>query len=117
MSFNQYIQTALWSSSDNNDTPMDENFSISDLAPETHDYLKELYDNFWSENQEILCEALDHTDEDRIDHLLWLTHNGHGAGFFDGDYPNDLEEKLMAAADKLPEINLYVGDDGQIYHF
>jgi hypothetical protein len=46
---------------------------------------------------------------------FWLTHNGHGAGFWDGDLPDEIGDALTKASEKYREIDLYVGDDGMIY--
>jgi hypothetical protein len=48
-------------------------------------------------------------------HDFWLTRNGHGAGFWDGDYEEELGEKLTAICKKMGSIDLYVGDDNKIY--
>lgn len=50
-------------------------------------------------------------------HDFWLTRNGHGCGFWDGDwegaeYYGDI---LTAASKKFKELKPYVGDDGKIY--
>jgi hypothetical protein len=48
-------------------------------------------------------------------HDFLLTRNGHGCGFWDGDWPEEAGERLTAAAEKCGEFNLYVGDDGLLY--
>ena len=48
-------------------------------------------------------------------HDFWLSQNGHGANFRDRDLPEDAIERLMAAAERYGEVNLYVCDDGLIY--
>ena len=45
-------------------------------------------------------------------HDFWLSRNGHGAGFFDGDWPEN-GDKLQAAAEKYGQVDLQV-DDGVI---
>jgi len=47
---------------------------------------------------------------------FWLSRNGHGAGFFDGDW-DEVGDKLQAIAAAYGEFNLYVGDDNQIYGY
>lgn len=59
-------------------------------------------------------EAIDAADESS-GHDLWLTRNGHGAGFWDRGYPEDVAGRLTSAAEALGQIDLYVGDDGVIY--
>jgi hypothetical protein len=48
-------------------------------------------------------------------HDFWLTRNGHGAGFWDGDWPEPLATVLTDAAHAFGELSPYVGDDGLIY--
>lgn len=50
-----------------------------------------------------------------VGHDFWLTRNGHGAGFWDGDYPDDLGRDLTKAAKVYGSCELYIGDDGLIY--
>jgi hypothetical protein len=52
---------------------------------------------------------------ERAGHDFWLTRNGHGAGFWDGDWPEDVGERLTAASKTFGECFLYVGDDGRIH--
>ena len=47
-------------------------------------------------------------------HNLWLTQNGHGAGFWDGDYVKG-DEITALCEEHLKPIDLYVGDDYMIY--
>ena len=51
----------------------------------------------------------------RVGHDLWLTQNRHGAGFWDGDWPEEIGERLTEISKKFGECHLYVGDDGKIY--
>lgn len=115
MSFKDYINTALWISTDDDDSYLDENYSIEDLSDDALRALEMLYDKFWDDNSELLERALDHASDDRIDHILWLTHNGHGVSFLDGDFPCELGTQLEKAASELPQITLYVGDDKKVY--
>lgn len=48
-------------------------------------------------------------------HDFWLTRNGHGAGFWDGDWPEPHGDKLDAVAKGFGSISLYLGDDGKVY--
>lgn len=57
-------------------------------------------------------EDLKEIPENMIGHDLWLTRCGHGAGFWDGDYPEDIGDRLTAACDELGEVWLDLGDDG-----
>lgn len=46
-------------------------------------------------------------------HDLWLSRNGHGAGYWENH--SEAAERLDAAAKELGECYLYVGDDGLLY--
>ena len=48
-------------------------------------------------------------------HDFWLTRNGHGAGFWDGDWEEPQATELDKAATSYGEFDLYLGDDGQIH--
>lgn len=109
-----YEVAALWSSTDmDTDEPLDANHSISDIAPKTHQFLRGLVKKFLNENKNEL-EQSGLTDQ-QIGHSLWLSQNGHGAGFFDYSLDKELEDKLMNAAQELKGVDLEVGDDGQIH--
>ncbi len=108
-----YLVTMLWSSydltdNDDNCEPLDENYGIDDISDELK---KESIDDC----KDFLTQADDMIDDyGSAGHDFWLTRNGHGAGFWDGDYPEH--------GDKLTEISKiyggsdpYSGDDGKIY--
>lgn len=48
-------------------------------------------------------------------HDFWLTRAGHGAGFWDGDLPEELGERLTQASKAAGNREPYIGDDGLIY--
>lgn len=52
---------------------------------------------------------------ERAGHDFWLTRNGHGAGFWDGDWPEPYATQLDKLSKKFGESDLYTGDDGLIY--
>lgn len=110
-----YVRTALWSSIDADGMPLDE--LGAELAPEAARVLARNAERFVSDNSLLIDEALENTpgkDMSDVWHDLWLTANGHGAGFWDGDW-GDYGDRLTAAAKRIGETNLYVGDDGLIY--
>lgn len=106
-----YIEAALWSSTDDNDKPLDENYTAEDPAPETLESMFFGCKEFQSDN----AELLDDLDLEQAGHDFWLTRNRHGAGFWDGDYDEEIGEKLTEASHKFKEITLYIGDDNLIY--
>lgn len=119
-----YIVTALWSSNDG-ENPPDHNYSWTDIADETLAQMVEDCRQFQEQNRQTIEDAIN-SDEGvkygpdfgpwgRAGHDFWLTREGHGAGFWDGDWPEPYSEKLTDAAQAFGEFSLYIGDDGKIY--
>ena len=112
----QYLETALWSSTDESredgGDPMDANYSIEDIDADTVAAAQADCDRFCELAGELLNES---NDPEAGAHDFWLTRNGHGAGFWDGDWPagGDL---LTSISKGFGEAYLYVGDDGKIYN-
>ena len=48
-------------------------------------------------------------------HDFWLTRNGHGAGFWDGDWPEPWATQFTEGAQSYCVFETYEGDDGLIY--
>ena len=116
-----YAETALWSTTDMNEEgdmgeSLDENYGLEDLAPETVKEMIEDCKDFQEANADLLERAYEATgnDEAQAGHDFWLTRNGHGAGFWDGDW-GDFGDELTEMSKPHGEVNLYVGDDGKIY--
>jgi hypothetical protein len=130
-----YVEAALWSSTDNaNDQggePLDANYDIDDIAPDT---LAEMVEDCASFQRMFGAYIAD--EEERAGHDFWLTRNGHGAGFWDGDweqpYVHDIQpdepewhapigryetvgDYLTAMSEPYGSYDLYVGDDGLIH--
>lgn len=115
-----YIHAALWSSTDDNGTPLDSKYEVEDIAPDTLKVIIEDCKQFQQQNSSLFTDCLrsggEYTDDERAGHDFWLTRNGHGAGFWDGDWPTT-GERLDKAAKKFGEAELYVGDDGYLYQY
>lgn len=115
-----YIESALWSSYDDDSNPLEDNFSHDDIAPETLAGMREDCEKFIADNAEDLrayAEQIpygDWTAEDLAGHDFWLTRNHHGSGFWDLGL-GDLGDRLTEAAHAFPQCDLYAGDDGRIY--
>ena len=114
----QYLVTALWSSIDDKENPFDDNYSIDDFSEKALKQADKDCDLFLEKVRElslldkIYIGLLDETD---IAHDFWLTRQGHGAGFWDGDYPDEIGDKLTEIANEFRELYIYVGDDGKLY--
>lgn len=107
----QYIETALWSSTNDDGGNLDDDYGFEDVDKSVINQAKKDLDKFFKQAGDLL----DGEDETTVAHDFWLTRNGHGAGFWDGDYEEEKGKALSKLADKFPEINLYVGDDGKIH--
>lgn len=125
--FRAYVGTALWSSTDDDDEPLDRERDESNLAPETLDSMLQDCAAFYMANSEhIHCDGAPLSQEfdgsiaareaAMAGHDFWLTRCGHGAGFWDGDWPEPAASVLDAAARQAGNVDLYIGDDGQIHH-
>lgn len=55
------------------------------------------------------------TDDQMAGHDFALTRNGHGAGFWDGDWAEPAATTLTEACKAFGEVSLYRGDDGRVY--
>lgn len=128
---NAYVEAALWSSMDDDSQPLDKNYGMDDIAPETLARMRADCAAFlahklggrliavaerleaeerWSLPGGVECSVMAYAGHD-----LWLTRNGHGCGFWDGDWPDGIAEGLDRLAKELGTFDLYVGDDGLIY--
>ena len=109
-----YVRWALWASMDESDErvgrPMDESYTAADLAPEALEQIRADCAKFQAEQAELIAADVERAASD-----FWLTRNHHGAGFWDGDWPQEVGEKLTEASHAYPECSLYVGDDGRVY--
>jgi hypothetical protein len=114
-----FIEAALWSTTGDDDEPLDNNYSASDIDPATLAAMERECADF----QEKYGDLIEDDDSPAIDkwgrdemagHEFWLTMNGHGAGFGDGNFPKH-DDELYEAAKTYRGFDLYVGDDGVIY--
>ena len=120
-----YIEAALWSTNDEGDEtggePLDRNYGAAHIAPESLRRIISDCAHFQATYGGLLTnENLIHSRGGSsvlgmAAHDFWLTRNGHGAGFWDGDWSERVEDILSKAARSYGEADLYVGDDGRIY--
>lgn len=127
-----YVECALWSSTDDEGSPLDGSKYADDPTPELRAKLA-AHVHAFALAHPILCREalnLDGYSAARLGHDLWLTRNGHGAGFGDrgrlSGVPvpsvwgravyaaDDLADALTQAAQMMGECHLAVGDDGRV---
>lgn len=105
-----YIACALWASVDDEGDPLDREHGSRDLSDEARDKIAADCDAF----VERAGDMLDERGEEQAAHDFWLTRNGHGAGFWDGDWPLN-GDALTKLAKSFGSCDLYVGDDALIH--
>jgi hypothetical protein len=105
-----YIECALWSSTDEDGCPLDDNYSFEDIDKETSLQMVEDCGDFQYNNWDDVVD-----NPKRAGHDFWLTRNHHGAGFWDGDWSDEVGSKLTEYSHQAGSVDLYVGDDGKIY--
>jgi hypothetical protein len=124
-----YLIAMLWSSLDDNDTPLDYNHGTEDLSDlslcrtlldcdrfqrvnsaELAECERRLAAGEWSLPANVSCSVREYAGHD-----FWLTRTGHGAGFWDGDWPEDLAPLLTRSAESFGEVSPYIGDDNLIH--
>ena len=116
-----YIIAALWTSL-NGEKPLDDDYGMDDLAPETLAEMAADCAVFQRENGHLWKGKKTSRGGDggvmdtQAGHDFWLTRNGHGAGFCDRPkiYGENEAEELTEAC-KNNECVLYVGDDNRLY--
>lgn len=109
-----YLVAALWSShapEEDGVEFLDEKYSLDDFSAEA----VERAERDWSSFKVKAGALLNDLDLSQVAHDFWLTRNGHGAGFWDGDYEEEVGEKLTEISHEFGEIDVEVGDDGQLY--
>lgn len=109
-----YIECLLWASTDD-ETPLDENHSIGDIAPEALEQIKKDCYKFVTENLALLDSTPEAYSYSSAGHDFWLTRCGHGAGFWDGDIPENLGGPLTESSEAFGNLDPYIGDDNKIY--
>lgn len=118
-----YVECALWSSLDYGDDPeadpipLDDWATADDVAPETMAEMRADIEGFLTSDALDMPGAAWWSDE-QLGHDLWLTRNGHGAGFWDRHYGDTDEARagdaLSDAARAYGTVDLYRGDDGKV---
>lgn len=115
---NAYLECAIWSSMDDDGTPLDlKGYSIYDFDADS-------LNQATADCQSFITQVVKYADFDAYIHLreqgghdLWLTRNGHGTGFWDRrdiyGFPNS--SLLSHHAKLLKEAHVFEGFDGKLY--
>lgn len=116
-----YCVTMLWSENDpDTETPLDRDYSIADIDPDTlADIIADCV-AFQLANAAHLrpdnCRQYgpDFGPSGCAGHDYWLTRNGHGAGYWDGDWSEPAASALTEAAERAGYRIPYV-EDGRVH--
>jgi len=92
----------------------DSEFQDAELSDETRLDLEADCRSFWRRFgcYVNVCDGKSPSD---AGHDFWLTRNGHGAGFWDGDWPDTYADILTKGAQGYGEFQTYQGAGGMIY--
>lgn len=96
-----YIDTLAWVERDE--------IGGASLADSARASIEEVCRDFYAANQHLF------DDDHRAGQDFYLTRNRHGAGFWDGDYPDGNGRVLTDAAHAYGDSTGYLGDDGLVY--
>lgn len=104
-----YLECLMWSSADEDG----ESFDIHDLHDLSVPAL-ELVERECSEFESAYWDEIGDRPK-HAGHDFALTRNGHGAGFWDGDWPEPMGDILTKACKAYGSCELYLGDDNQLH--
>ena len=114
-----YIETLLWSETNDDCEPLDEEYTADDITEESMESVKSdchrFYDKFNDTWQDKYLRSNEYSDDEYAGYDFLLTRNGHGAGFWDGDWEEPIATQLTERSKEFGETNLLVGDDGKLY--
>lgn len=113
-----YVEAALWSSTDDDGEPLEETYAFKDIDRATLERMRDDARAFYDDNEHEINSNEELTlaqSERKAAYDFWLTRNGHGAGFWDGSWPEPAASRLTKNAKPFGEFNLYVGGDGRIH--
>ena len=129
--FNGFLEAAFWSTSpmmgedEHSDYPEDyslsqRGFSPSDLTEDSATILRAHALSFYArcfyliEADECNRGSGEYSNSAQAGHDFWLTSQGHGAGFWDGDWPTH-GDSLTKFSKCYPEgLSFFITEDGEI---
>lgn len=104
-------------------SPLDDHFtfgnftdvSLHKAVADLNDWFDHLANTEFKDGESLLDITLEYEDEEHIAHDFWLTRNGHGVGYWNGDYGDELGKALTAACKSWPEQYVLVDEEGWLY--
>jgi hypothetical protein len=114
-----YCEAMLWAETDDQGVPLEDNYDIDNFDPAALQQIKKDCAEFQAKANLDEIQIGSTTDsssiETRAGHDFWLTRAGHGAGFWDGDWPVPHGDRLTNLATSFGNIDVYVGDEGNLH--
>lgn len=118
--YSSYCQTAIWASANlgdyatgDNPEPLDDlGYTISDITENGADRATVDCVLFMALNREDIGDEKQNLE--RAGHDFWMTRNHHGAGFWDGDWPEEAGQRMTKWAETFGELSLIEGDSGHL---
>lgn len=107
-----FIETGLWSTSDYNDGEsdnpemLDRNYCLAEVSDAFKKEASVFIDKFMELTEGLFTDT--EIERDHLAHDLWLTVEGHGAGFWDGDYEEG--DKITEIVKGLQSYESYWGE-------
>jgi hypothetical protein len=96
--------------------PLDDHFDIDDFSLDAVTKACKDVAEFFKRLGDLLEKAREYKDDEHIAYHFWLTRQGHGVGFWDGDY-GDIGDQLANIAELSGVSNYVVGEDGKIHQW
>jgi hypothetical protein len=113
----QYLETALWASCDDDGNPLEDSFFLSDFLQAQSE--RETLSDFLQHPTVLEIAKRDSWGSDQYERAacdFWLSRNRHGAGFWDGGFwTEDTGEILHDVAKTYGSCDVMIGDDGFLF--
>ncbi len=108
-----------WDSAPYNEGQESKRQQAAKAARADYEYLREWCAGQWQYVGVIVTLLDEDGEETEVSDSLWYVETRgdyhHGAGFWDGDLPDELANRLTTASEKAGEVCAYIGDDKLIY--
>ena len=117
-----YLECALWATrstfmdASGNDLPLDTFYNADCVQSSAREQVKlECEDFLEREDVSSISQKWGEEEYKQAGYDFFLTRNRHGAGFWDGDWPESDGETLTKASHEAGSSEPYVGDNNEIY--
>jgi len=105
-----YLEAMFWTEAEE----ISDDFGVIDLSKEDRATIENECIRFYQANKTLLAWC--GTDFEQHGHDFWLTRNGHGVGFWDRGYKEEISKVLTKYCEDCKPAYLTSDDDGLYYH-